>query len=536
VATVGFLADLDTLTRARYPYLWIGTHEEDRLLQMLRELVRTQEKALVTWTITQGIVKKDQINPDPRTRDRRPLVDISVDETADPIAALDYIAHQDGQLIAAVLDLHPFLTGDHASPTVIRRLRDLYPTLKRSNKSIVLVSPEIAVPNDLQKMVTVLDLPYPTKDELQAWIHSAIDAMSLRRDGSTASLIRDLLNSHDRATLEDQIASAGRGLTLDEFDNTIAKGFISRRLSIEQVLHEKSQIIKKSGTLEYFEPKERLDDIGGLENLKAWLQRANKRYSPEAKAFGLDDPKGLLLIGPPGTGKSLSAKVTATVLNLTMVRLSMGSIVSELYGKSTANMEKALKLAEAVAPCVLWIDEIEKGLSTGPTGEAHEETARLMSTFLTHFEECEAPILRVATTNDYKGLSGPLLQRFDKAFFVDLPNRVELTAIYGIHLRKRKQDPARFDLDTLGRESIGFVGREVRNMIREAMDIAFDQHRPLSMDDLLAEIHRNTPMSSQKKDEIKDMRDYGRKNCTPASVMLEEEAYTDEAKDRWNLV
>jgi AAA+ superfamily predicted ATPase len=495
------MSELDTLIRARYPLLYLETYEETRAIKCLEEISQSLGKEFKVWTYTNGLRAVGAKEQDT--------------ETQDPMAVLELIESSKGEAVCVLLDMHSFLNNDREGGDMIRRkMRDLYDSLKASSKTIVLVSPQAKIPMELQKSITVLDMPLPGYEDhrktLRRSIHMLDDALRHNPD-----LQQSITNMAAQVTsLEDRLVQAGLGLTTDEYENVLAKCYAQGSVEIGTILSEKKQIIRKAGVVEYYEAKETVGDIGGLDNLKDYLRKSKKRYSKEAEEYGLEKPRGIIAVGPPGTGKSLSAKATAAELQVPLLKLNAADLFSKWYGETTGKVSQALKLAEAVAPCVLWIDEIEKVFGH----MEHEESRRAGSVLLTHFEECEAPIFRFATCNRPFDLPPELMQRFDRTFHVDLPNRRERMEIFTIHLRKFKQNPETLNVDVLAERTEGFVGREIRIVIKEAMSNAFDKGMPTGSVHILEEIARTTPISVQKKDEISQSREWGKKYALPASI------------------
>ncbi|OYT75045.1 MAG: ATPase, partial [Armatimonadetes bacterium JP3_11] len=260
---------------------------------------------------------------------------------------------------------------------------------------------------------------------------------------------------------------------------------------------------------------------GGLDLLKEWLRKRRASLSREAREFGLPAPKGVLLLGVQGTGKSLSAKAIANLWGLPMLRLDVGRVFGSLVGASEANMRAAIRTAEAVAPCILWIDELEKGFA-GVQGSGVSDsgtTARVFATFLTWMQDKRAPVFVVATANDVSQLPPELLRkgRFDEIFFIDLPTLPEREQIFAIHLRKRKRDPAQYDLKTLARATEGFSGAEIEQVVIAGLFTAFDAGRELTTEDMLDEVRHTVPLSVMMREEIEELRTWAQLRTRPAS-------------------
>jgi len=495
-------AELVLLVKAKYPLIQIESFEEDRIISLLNDVAKETGREIYCWSITKGLVNKDKE---------------SKGFKGDPVGILDHIEKADSseKAIYILKDYHKFIED----PVITRSLRDLHTTLKGETKTLVLSTPCGVIPRELEKSITILDLPYPGKEEFQETLKTAIEDLKNRSeyDKKLDEIVPFL--SKQAESLSDKIIEAGLGLTFDEFENVVFKCISGHSFDLKTITGEKKQIIKKSGVLEYFEPSDGIGDIGGLNALKEWIRKAAKRFTPEAEAFGLEKPRGILLIGPPGTGKSLTAKAIALTLDQPLLKFDMAGLSSKYYGETGNNVKLALKLADAVAPDVLWIDEVEKSTSTGPSGEGHEETMRAIGTILTHFEESTAPVFRVATSNSPFSLKPELMQRFEKIFFVDLPSPHEREEIFAIHIKKVGRDPTKFDLSKLAAASKDFVGREIRTIIKEALANAFDEGEELTTDHLLKEIKLVTPMAVQKKDEIERMREWSKINAIPASSL-----------------
>jgi SpoVK/Ycf46/Vps4 family AAA+-type ATPase len=315
-------------------------------------------------------------------------------------------------------------------------------------------------------------------------------------------------------------------LTENEAKDAIAKAIIQAggRLggeAIEAVTAEKQQIIRKSGLLEFYASDEVLTNVGGLETLKNWLRKRVRAFSEEARSFGLPEPKGILLVGVQGCGKSLVAKSVANSWRLPLLRLDVGRLFASLVGSSEENLRNAIKVAESIAPVVLWVDEIEKGFSgVGSSNMSDAGTAaRVFGSFITWLQEKQKPVFVIATANDVSGLPPELVRkgRFDEIFFVDLPDAIERAQIWQIHLSKRNRDPAQFDLNTLAMASDGLSGAEIEQAVIAGLYEAFDKNRPLGMSDLLEVLQETVPLSQMMAEEIDGLRQWARQRARQAS-------------------
>ncbi len=491
--------ELDIYIRARYSLLWVVTPEESRALAEIEALATRQRKTLYLWSVTTGIV-----NPALPNR-----ADTSL---RDPISLLSSIINHEGPGIWVLRDFHPFMR-DHS---VVRRMREAAFTLKSSNKTIILLGPVLNIPTELEKEISVIDFSLPTREQLQEQVEHITD---------TADAHENMTVQLDRRE-QARLVQACLGLTSDEAANAIAKAIIQAdgrldRGAIEAVTSEKQQIIRKSGLLEYYRSDERLATVGGLNVLKEWLRKRVRAFSEEARAFGLPEPKGILLVGVQGCGKSLVAKSVANSWRLPILRLDVGRLFSSLVGSSEENLRGAIRLAESIAPVVLWVDEIEKGFSgVGSSNVSDAGTAaRVFASFITWLQEKRAPVFVIATANTVTQLPPELVRkgRFDEIFFVDLPDASERTEIWRIHLAKRNRNPENFDLQTLSMTSDGLSGAEIEQVVIAGLYEAFDQSRPLEMNDLLDVLQETVPLSMMMEEEIDALRDWSNQRARRAS-------------------
>lgn len=326
------------------------------------------------------------------------------------------------------------MQGKNIDYNLIRKVRDLVTVLKASPnpKSVVFISPTVVLPNELQKDVTILDFDLPTIDEIKRMLDEMIYV-----NEQSGRIEMDLNESE-----KEKICKAALGLTLQEAENAFARAMVEDgKLNIddiEVVLEEKCQVIKKTGILEFMKSDLKMEDVGGLENLKRWISKRNKSWLDSAQKYNLPAPKGVLITGVPGCGKSLTAKAISAMWQLPLLRLDMGKIFSGVVGSSEENMRKAIKTAEAVSPSILWIDEIEKGFGGASSSGDSGTSMRIFGTFLTWMQEKTKPVFVVATANNINSLPSELLRkgRFDEIFFVDLPTRNERKDIFRLHLKK----------------------------------------------------------------------------------------------------
>lgn len=503
--------EIETLIRARYPILYLVTSEEVRVRQVVSEIAQRRQKKLFEWSCSTGLVPggtswQSQRNRHPATKD--------------PLAALDQVADQVEPAIFLFYDFHSFLTRDNVA--VVRKLKEIALHLKNSHKTIVLVSPLVEIPLELDKEITLLNFPLPTREELGSLLDGIVDEIK------TLPNVRAELDDAGR----EKLLQAALGLTLSEAENVFARIIVkSERLSgedVEEVFSEKQQIIRKSGLLDYHATQENFGTVGGLSALKNWLQKRTAAFSEEARAYGLPAPRGILLIGVQGCGKSLCAKAVSNLWRLPLLRFDMGRMFNSLIGSSEENVRKAIAVAESVAPAVLWIDEIDKafagsqasGMMDGGTG------ARVFGTFLTWLSEKTAPVFVVATANDISLLPPELMRkgRLDEIFFIDLPGEQERREIFRIHLEKRKRRAEEFELEKLVAGSSGFSGAEIEEAIVSSLFDSFAGREDLTTAHILGALRETVPLSKTMDEQIGRVRRWAEGRARPASEPNKERA------------
>ncbi len=496
--------ELEVLIRAKYPLIYILSWEERRIESMLVRVAAQLKKRLYAWTVTTGVMSIDTVRPtevDPGARSA--------------LQALEHIERSREAALYLLKDFHPFLSSPHVppDPAVLRKVRDLVQQLKESQKTILFLSPVLRLPPELEKEITLVDFSLPAPEELNEALERVI--RSVRSQGR----LRLKLQPQER----EQVLQAARGLTVSEAENAFAKSVVvTRRFDPEIIIAEKKQLIRKSNILEYYQAQEEMEYVGGMSDLKVWLHKRRLAFTEQAREFGLPEPRGLLLLGVQGGGKSLVAKAVSTAWKLPLLRLDMGRVFSELVGASEENMRSALRLAETVSPAILWLDEIEKGLSgLSSSGRSDAGTsARVFGSFLVWLQEKTAPVFVIATSNDISQLPPELLRkgRFDEIFFIDLPNFEERQEIFAIHLLKRHRAPEQFDLPRLARETEGFSGAEIEQAIIAGLYDAFDVGRDLEESDLLRTVAASIPLSQTMSEQVTALRNWARTHARMASV------------------
>jgi SpoVK/Ycf46/Vps4 family AAA+-type ATPase len=494
--------ELSILVQAQYPLIYLVTSEEERSEQAIAKIaqMKTQHRRIFVWTVTHGLVEYGQ----PRQTAQH--------NTVSPEAAIEHVVRQREPGIYIFKDIHPFIS----SPAVNRWLRDAIASFKGTEKIIILMSPIQEVPIELEKDVVVIDYPLPDLAELDRVLTVQLEQAKNRR-----------LTTEVR----EKLLKAALGLTKDEAEKVYRKAYVkASRLTEEEVdivLSEKKQLIRRNGILEYIEEDETINAVGGLEELKKWLKQRSDAFTERAREYGLPQPKGMLILGVPGCGKSLIAKTTSRLWGLPLLRLDMGRVYDgSMVGRSEANLRNALKTAESISPVILFIDELDKAFAGG-TGSADSDggtSSRIFGSFLTWMQEKTSPVFVMATANRVERLPGEFLRkgRFDEIFFVDLPTPEERQDIFNIHLSKRRSDITRFDLEQLAKVSEGFSGAEIEQALIAAMYEAFAQDREFTQLDIIAAIKSTLPLSRTMTEQVTALRDWARQRARPASASIAE--------------
>lgn len=499
----GIAGELETLVRARYPLLQIVSWEEDRVLRCLDTIAQKLGKQLFQWSVNAGLC---------RYRAYQPNAGEGAKGTKDPLLALKDVAQNAADpSIVVFKDFHPFMK----EAAVVRALRDLAAILRSTYTTVVLLTPQVTIPPELQKDLTVVDYPLPGREDLLEFFdHLASDLA-----GNPA------LSFDNSEETRQRLLDAAIGMTMNEVENVFAKILVRRgRLTVAEVpevYQEKRQIIRKSGMLEYIDPDETIDSVGGLLQLKDWLRKRRRAFHPKARLFGLPMPKGVLFVGVQGCGKSLCAKAVSRFWQMPLLRLDMGQLFGSLVGASEENVRRVIKLAESIAPIILWIDELEKGFAGLDSSSSSDAgtAARVFGTFLTWLQEKKEPVFVIATANKVEVLPPELLRqgRFDEIFFVDLPNFEERKEIFRIHLAQRRRNPARFDLDALAAAADGFSGAEIEQGIVSALYDAFDRSQDIDQATILNALASTRPLSVLMAEEIEKRRTWAQGRTRAAS-------------------
>lgn len=493
------LLELELLVRAHHPLWLCETTEEDRLEQLLGDLADRVKIPFFSWSPITALVRHAPGAESTRTLGTESLT-----------KCLAFLAQANYEGIFLLKGVGKSL--DDA--TIVAQVKELYRLYFGHHGTLVLTSAVVELPPDLEPLVSPIEIPTPTLEEYYRYVRTVLADVASQR-----AVKIDL----DSAGVSELLQGLN-GLSFFDVRRVITRAVVDDgRLSREDlplVLDVKKRIIQRAGVLEFFPHAHAMDEVAGLENLKAWLRKRHRAFlDPSgAKRFGLEPPRGLLLIGVQGCGKSLTAKAIATEWKLPLVRLDPSNLYTKYLGESERNFKKAVSVAESLAPVVLWVDEIEKALSQG--GEDSGTSQRVFGTFLAWLQEKRANVFVIATANDISRLPPELLRkgRFDEIFFLDLPNERARREILDVHLRRRGREPSDFDVAALAAASPGFSGAELEQAVVAALYSAFELGEALSTEHMRREIAGTRPMSITMAEPIGRLRDWARDRAVHAEI------------------
>ncbi|MDA0232559.1 MAG: AAA family ATPase [Chloroflexi bacterium] len=476
--------------RSGHPGLYIVSPEEARVEAELKSLAGLLDYGLHAWSVTEGLVN---------------TADGTARQAQDPLDALEAVAELPENTLVVLRDFHAFL--EDANPVLVRTLKDTLARGKTRGTCLVIVGCRQVLPPELQRELTVIDFALPDRLALGDVRGGICDSAGLETPAGDA---------------RDAVLEAATGLTTTEAENAFALSVVETgTVSPAVVAREKAAGLKKNGLVEIVELKESLEDIGGLDLLKDWLIRRRDAFTARALEYGLPTPKGLLMVGVPGCGKSLTAKATASVLGRPLLKLDAGRIFGGLVGESEANLRAVIQIAEAIAPAVLWIDEIEKGLSGSKSSGSTDggTSARVFGSFISWMQEKTAPVFVVATANDVTQLPPELLRkgRWDDLVFIDLPNAAERDAIWRIQIAKHGRDAGRYEVAKLVESSEGHTGAEIEQAFIDALYAAFAESREPGLDDVTSALADAVPLSRLMSEQIQSLRKWAKGRARPAS-------------------
>jgi len=517
------------------PVIALLTPEEARAEQHLISIADSLDYSIYSWAYTTGLWKIDPLTGEydkggPIENTNHPDLCIAyILETFSPSAE-----HKHGVPAIFVLkDMHPFMTGERAEPVVVRGVRDLSAMLETRVQTAVLLSPSMAIPPDLEKDVAVVEFPLPTIDEIQ----SSLETIAAKFEAKAADAGREIPIDVNGGTRT--LANALAGLTEREARSVIVQAVKSEGRLDAQIVpfvsRQKERLISQSPALQMYQDVDDFSSVGGLDLLSEWANRTALSYTERARAFGLTPPRGVLLVGVPGCGKSLSAKAIAAMMQVPLVRLDFGALYGSLVGESESRARGVIKLIEAVGRCVFWWDELEKGLAAGGDHDGGTST-RVFGTFLTWMQETTSECLIVATANDVSRMPPEFFRRFTEKFFVDLPESEARKEIAAIHLHKRQRSPRDFDLERIANHTRGFTGDEIEKAVEAALALAFSrQDEDITTETIVAVAKETKPLSESMAGKIGDLRSWA-EQARPASSRQESGGARRTSRDALDVV
>ena len=490
---MNFLNEFVLLLKARYPIIYIATNEEERIEYLIKYCAKKYVvRTYYSWDFVDGY----QGNPnDTGFAARNPLEALDLIDKLTPETASLFV----------LKDYDNFLKDF----SVVRKLKNLSRSLKTQPKNIIIVSSEINIPDSLKEFVTLLEFPLPSYSEILEELNRLISSLQQEIEPTTVN----------------NIATACQGLSLERIRRVLSK-VIAKYGEIDEssptlILQEKKQIIQQTQLLEFCLNDKSISDLGGLDNFKDWLKLREKAFSQDAIQYGLPYPKGLLLVGVQGTGKSVAAKIIAHEWKLPLLRLDFGRLFASLIGQSEQRVRKMIEIAEALSPCVLWVDEIDKAFAGAQSSGDSGTTSRVLATFITWLSEKTSPVFVVATANNIDWIPPEILRkgRFDEMFFLSLPTREEREAIFEVHLKKYRPDSLpNFKVSLLGQLSKEFSGAEIEQVVIEAMRLGFNENREFNNEDILVSIQNLVPLAKTKSKELELLKAWSESgNVTSAS-------------------
>lgn len=502
--------ELELLIKAKANVIEMVSYEDKRIQGFVNQVAKSLKMSWYVWNEVNGLSRFDSA----KKRFEKE------EDICDYLDILNFFTNslEDGAILV-LQDFHHILRRE--DPRILRKIREILQDKSINNKVVILSMPTKYIPDDLSKELSVIEVGLPDVEVLR-------------------TIARSCLTEYDveQYDVETPVLEAALGLTIMEAQLAFSKAIIRfgtlGRGAIPFLIAEKEGIIKKTGLLEYYHTSTELNDVGGLENLKEWISKRQRSFTPEAKEFGIQTPKGIMLLGVPGCGKSLTAKAVARAWSYPLLRFDIGKVFGGIVGESENNVRRALDIARAIAPCVLWIDEIEKGLS-GVQGSGQTDggtTSRVFGTLLTWMQEKTEPVFVIATANNINELPPELMRkgRFDEVFFVDLPSLAERKRIFEIHIRNRKRKPKDFDLDALALATKGFSGSEIEECVKEGLHTAYSEGTELTDAHIQRAAAETVPLSITMGEGIRRLREWASFRARMASSSTAEEIDVEKSR------
>nr|YP_009687976.1 subunit 4 of 26S proteasome [Haslea nusantara]QDX17566.1 subunit 4 of 26S proteasome [Haslea nusantara] len=478
-----FNDELALFLKARYPIIYINTIEEDRVEYVIRKNIKTNlNRSIYSWDFVDGYTN----NPNNEGFARK-----------NPLQALELVERLKAETPALFLlkDFNRFLSD----LSVSRKLRNISRVLKLQPKTIIIIGSDLTIPKELQDLITVLQFELPSEQEINEELTRLVNSLNIKIDSQ----------------LFENLVRACQGLSLERIRRVLSKIIATYKTidnnSINILLSEKKQIISQTEILEYISVEEKIVNLGGLQNLKEWLKKRKTAFTIQASNYGLPTPRGLLLVGIQGTGKSLTAKAIANEWQLPLLKLDVGKLFGGIVGESESRLRQMINVAEAVSPCILWIDEIDKAFSSTENSGDSGTSNRVLGTFVSWLSEKKKPVFVIATANNIELLPLEIIRkgRFDEIFFLDLPQKEEREEIFKIHLREfRSNNWKSFDYSKLAKLSESFSGAEIRQSIIEGMYQAFYEKREFTTDDICLALNESIPLAHLESEQMTKLKNW----------------------------
>ena len=517
------LGTLKVLIDSSAPIVVMETVEEVRAVRLVRVACASLNLATFEWSIASGLARCGNEGNEVVVEGRFPAGGTG-QEATDLAAQAIYNTREPAQVLGVLEGISveaAFILKDFhrhmEDPVVVRRLRDVGQKFSKNRRTVVIVAPSIKMPPELASLVEYLELPLPDKLRLR----QIIDEMIVRV-GKTRTLRRSL----DTAGL-DVMADNLRGLTEEQAERAVSQAIVTRYgLTAEivtDVLQAKKEMLRRAAMLDFVDVSDTMAGVGGLANLKHWLELRRGTWEEKARAFGLEPPRGVVILGVQGCGKSMCAQAIAGEWKLPLVKFDSAAIFDKYIGETEKRIQKVFQVAEELSPCVLWIDELEKVFAgSGPDSASADAgvSSRLLAAFLSWMQERKAPVFVAATCNNVSALPPELIRkgRFDELFFVDLPNQAERKQIFALELARRNRRPAEFDLDRVAAAARGYSGAEIQAAVQAALYASFSSKQPLATGSLIDALAMTVPLSATRAEEIQELRNWARARAVPASV------------------
>ena len=491
------------MVKSRYKLIYVRTPEELRVIRLFIDMSKHDGTTVWTWDHCRGLINANTQMPKEGVDEMVHRNALAVMEHIVSVADEDqkrirqHNENTDGNIFM-LLDFHPFLR-EEGDDRIHRAFKQFVQT--RSYCTVVVVAPVFTCPPSLEKEFTLVDFPFPSKYELRQLL------------AQNASKVVDKYKNvvEEAKKNENDLIDAVRGLTINEADNAFSKSLVSKkRFDIPTIIEEKRQMIRKSGVLEYRQPKYDISQVGGLDTLIDWLMTRRLAFTDDARQFGLPMPKGVLLVGIPGTGKSLMCDVLATIYKMPLLRLDLGAVFNRYVGESESNLRRSLLMAEACSPCILWIDEVEKGIA-GTGGDNTGVSDRIFGTMLTWMQDKDQPVFVIATANNVHGIPPEFMRagRFDEIFFLDLPDENQRRDVTNKLVSKKGRNPTLLDVEAIVKASKDYTPAEIEKGIDNALFISYqDGQRGLDTNDIVTQLRSFAPLYNSRREEIDAIREW----------------------------